>query len=88
MKSDAMGVNPLQIPEAMAADAAKGVQVEYDPESGEAIYNDPAQRKAHCEANGMADRNGGYSDPQVGGSAKYDFGYDSVDVNPGDEEYA
>ena len=64
MKSDAMGVNPVQIPEAMAADNRLGIRIHYDPNTGQATYADKIQRKKHCEAHGFFDRNGGYSDPQ------------------------
>ena len=72
MECDATGVNPDQIESAMAADAKKGVSIEYNRETGAAIYADSAQRKNHCESLGIADRNGGYSDPQVGGYKKYE----------------
>ena len=64
MKSDAMGINPVQIPEAMAADERLGIRIHYDPDTGQATYADKIQRKKHCEAHGFFDRNGGYSDPQ------------------------
>jgi len=72
MKSDATGVNPDQIPEAMAADASRGVRVEYDRDTGAAVYNDASERKRHCESLGIVDRNGGYGDPQTGGIKKYE----------------
>ena len=72
MHCDATGVNPDQISEAMAADAARGVSVPYDSHTGAAIYSGPDVRKRHCESQGFADRNGGYGDPQVGGVLKYE----------------
>ena len=67
MKSDAMGINPIQIPEQMAEDAKNGVRIEYDKHTGEAIYENPSQRKKHCESQGYYDRNGSFGDPQRGG---------------------
>ena len=72
MESDSMGVNPDQIASAMEADAKHGIHVEYNKETGAAKYENAAQRKQHCESLGMVDRNGGYSDPQVGGYKKYE----------------
>ena len=71
MKCDATGVNPDHIADAMAADALNGIHVEYDRSTGAAIYGDAAIRRKHCESLAIADRNGGYSDPQVGGVRKY-----------------
>ena len=72
MESDAMGVNPDQIAQATAADAKHGIHVEYNKATGAAKYENAAHRKQHCESLGMVDRNGGYSDPQVGGYKKYE----------------
>ena len=67
-----MGINPDQIAQATAADAKHGIHVEYNKETGAAKYDNAAHRKEHCESLGMVDRNGGYSDPQVGGRNKYE----------------
>lgn len=72
MESDAMGVNPDQIAEAVAADALNGISQEYNPKTGAAKYSDQRGYTRHCESQGMADRNGGYSAPQVGGYKKYE----------------
>ena len=72
MYSDAMGVNPDQIADAVAADAANGITQEYHPQTGAAKYDDQAGMTRHCESQGMAARNGGYSCPQVGGMKKYE----------------
>lgn len=72
MECDATGVNPDQITDAMAADAKHGIHVEYNKQTGAAKYDNAAQRKQHCESLRIADRNGGYSDPQVGGYKKYE----------------
>lgn len=63
MVSDAMGVHPGQIREAMATDQKLGVRAEYTRD-GSVIFESPAHRKRYCEAHGVFDRNGGYSDPQ------------------------
>jgi len=67
MKCCNMGVNPDQIEEAAAHDAAHGVPTEYAPD-GDPIYTDPSHRKAHCELHETIDMNGGYSDPMPGGT--------------------
>ena len=64
MKSDAAGINPDQIDEARAYDAKICVPTDYDPETGQVIYESAGHRKRHLEAHGMYDRNGSYSDPQ------------------------
>lgn len=61
--SDAMGVHPSQIQEAMAFDARHGVPTEYTPD-GRPILLDRWHRKRYAEAHGFYDRNGGYGDPQ------------------------
>ncbi len=64
MESDAAGVNPEQIQEAMAADRAAGVPTEYNPRTGAVIWRDANHRKEHCrKVLGLRDRNGGYGDP-------------------------
>lgn len=63
MASDAAGVNPDQAQEAMAHAASIGIPTQFDNE-GRAIFNNARHRKAYCEAIGLYDRNGGYSDPQ------------------------
>lgn len=64
MKSDALGVSPEQIPEAMAEAIRYGVPTEFDPRTGEAILTSPGHRRRYAEMYGIYDRNGGYSDPQ------------------------
>jgi len=61
--SDRAGVNPHQIPEAEATMKNLGVETKFDERTGCAIFRDAKHRKAHCEAIGIYDRNGGYSDP-------------------------
>lgn len=62
-RSDAAGVNPSQIPQQMEADRRLGVPIQYDHETGEAIFESPGQRREYCEAHGLFDLNGGYYDP-------------------------
>ena len=64
MWSDALGVNPDQIPEAMAADREAGFNTEYHPDTGAIRFPDKATRKRYCEAHGYHDMNAGYGDPQ------------------------
>lgn len=63
MKSDAAGIHPSQIPEAREHFAKMGIKVDYTRD-GRAIFESPGHRKQVCEAMGLYDRNGGYSDPQ------------------------
>jgi len=62
--SDRAGVNPHQVKEAEETMRDMGVRTEYDSRTGCAIFRDAKHRKEHCEAVGIYDRNGGYSDPQ------------------------
>lgn len=64
MKCDGCGINPDQYEEAMAADRAMGIPIDYDRETGQAIFTCRTQRKRYQEAHGIYDRNGGYSDSQ------------------------
>lgn len=65
MESEAMGlINTEDLPEAHAMDRHLGVgDVDYSKE-GNPIFTSASQRKRFCEAHGMFDKNGGYSDPQ------------------------
>ena len=63
MASDAAGVHPDQVKEAVAHSEAIGIPTQFDSE-GRAIFTGPRHRKAYCEAIGLYDRNGGYSEPQ------------------------
>lgn len=71
MASDAAGIHPDQIPEAMAYDAKHGVKTEYTP-TGEPVFTDAAHRRRYCGLHALCDRNGGYSDPTPGGYKKYE----------------
>lgn len=64
MKSDAMGINPDQYEEQMAADEQLGVKIGYDRKTGEAIFSSAGQYKRYCEAHGFFDRNSGYGGPK------------------------
>ena len=63
MRSDALGCNPEFIADQVAMDRALGLDVEYDPTTGEAILDTPAKRKEVALAAGLHDWNGSYSDP-------------------------
>lgn len=63
MKSDAAGVHPAQISEARRRSVKMGIPTDFTPD-GRAIFTDRAHRKKYCEAVGLFDRNGGYSDPK------------------------
>jgi hypothetical protein len=61
--SEAMAVDPEDIPTARKILAEHGISTEYD-RAGRPILTSMAHRKAHAEAMGFYDRNGGYGDPQ------------------------
>ena len=77
MKSYSAGINPKQISAAMEADRRMGVPIDYDPKTGDAIFTSPGQRQRYCEAHGIYDLNGGYSDPQQ----------NKERFNPSEEQY-
>jgi len=54
--SDAAGVNPSQVKEAMAADKKLGVPASYDSE-GRVKFESHSHEKKWCEAHGMYQRN-------------------------------
>ena len=61
--SDAAGVAPHQIPEAIEHARKKGVPTDFTPD-GRAILTSREHRKRYCESIGLYDRSGGYGDPQ------------------------
>lgn len=63
--NDAQGINPEQIPEALAADRALGLNTEYHPQTGQVRFPDRKTRKRFMESHGFYDLNcvGGI-DPQ------------------------
>lgn len=63
MVSAMAGINPSQIDEFRKFDKQKGVPTEYTPD-GDVVFRSRRHRKEYCEAHGLYDRNGGYSDPQ------------------------
>lgn len=64
-RSDAMGINPEDRIDQLNSDAARGLRgVDYDPNTGEAIFSSRGAYRKYCEANGFFDRNGGYSGAQ------------------------
>ena len=67
MESDSMGVGIHQVEAASKADAAAGLPTEYNKKTGAAIFRDKRHRREYCERHKVYDRNGGHSDPQLGG---------------------
>jgi len=63
MLSDAAGVAPHQAKEAEEHSRRIGIPTEFTRD-GRARFTDARHRKRYCEAVGLYDRNGGYSDPQ------------------------
>ena len=64
MTSSAAGVHPGQIKEHMEHLRSKGCGQVDHTKSGDVIFRDKNQRRQVCEALGLFDRNGGFSDPQ------------------------
>lgn len=62
--SEKMAVNPEDVARAQGILAQHGIQTEYD-RAGRPILRCQSHRKAHAEALGFYDRNGGYGDPQA-----------------------
>jgi len=60
--SDAAGVGPGQVDEAMAEAKKLGVPTEYDRKTGCAIFTDRKHRKKFCRAHGLHDNDGGFGD--------------------------
>lgn len=65
--SDAAGVAVHQIPEAVEHSRRIGIPTDFTPD-GRAIFTGRQHRKRYCEAIGLYDRSGGYSDPQRKGA--------------------
>jgi hypothetical protein len=59
--SDALGVHPRQVAEAIADSIKKGVPTEFAPD-GRAIIRSRAHQKAYLKAYGFYNRDGGYGD--------------------------
>lgn len=64
--SDAVGVHPDQIPEAMAEARKHGVPTDFTPD-GKVVFTSPGHRRDYCKLYGYFDLNGGYSDPSPRG---------------------
>lgn len=62
MLSDSAGVHPSQVGAAFKESVGIGVPTRFHPETGQAIFESRAHRKAFLKAKGMYDRNGGYGD--------------------------
>ena len=65
--SDAAGVAEHQIQEAAQHSRRIGIPTDFTPD-GRAIFTSRSHRKKYCEAIGLYDRSGGYSDPQRKGA--------------------
>lgn len=65
IRSDALGVLPKQVPEAMADAKRRGVKIGFEPD-GTAVFGTRKQQKEYCEAYGYFNRDGGYGDAQPG----------------------
>lgn len=63
MKSDAAGVAASQAQEAMEHADSIGIPTHFDSE-GTPSFTSREHRKKYCEAIGLYDKSGGYSDPQ------------------------
>ena len=61
-ESDAAGVGAGQVEEATKESVELGVPTNFT-EDGSAIITSRSHRKKYCEAIGLFDRDGGYSDP-------------------------
>lgn len=61
MESDAAGVHPAQVAEAMEHDRRNGVPTDYTKD-GNPIFTSREHRNRYCQANGLYDRNAGYGD--------------------------
>lgn len=62
MCSDAAGVAPEQVGEAMAHADSIGIPTRFLSD-GRAVFESRKHRKDYCRAIGLHDRNGGYGDP-------------------------
>lgn len=63
LTSDAMGVHPTQITEAVDQARKAGIPTDFTRD-GRPILTSPGHRKRYAEMRGFYDLNGGYSDPQ------------------------
>lgn len=64
MKSWAAGVNPDEIPRAVAAANEGGVPTDFCPKTGDVIFTSRKHRRDYLnKVRGMHDRNAGYGDP-------------------------
>lgn len=59
--SEAAGVQSWQVPEQMEHDRKHGVPTTYTPD-GRPVFENRDHRARYLKANGLYDRNGGYSD--------------------------
>lgn len=62
LESDAAGVHPSQVADAMEHAASKGVPTEFNRKTGNPIFRSRKHRNAFLKAHGMRDCNAGYGD--------------------------
>lgn len=60
IESQACGVNPSQVAEAIAADRANGVPTRYNPVSGNPIFESPGHRRRWMKSQRMHDNDSFY----------------------------
>ncbi len=62
LESDAAGVHPSQIPEAMEEAKRRGVRLEFS-KNGSAIFDNPQHQRQVCNALGLFQRNAFFGNP-------------------------
>ncbi len=62
MESDAAGVHPEQVGEAMAHAVSQGVPTEFNRETGNPIFRSRQHRNDFLKAHGLKDKDAGYGD--------------------------
>lgn len=72
LHSEALAVNPKQIPEAIEDARKKGVPTDFD-KLGRPIFTSRAHAKAYQKAYGYFNRDAGYGDAQPGQSRTFDL---------------
>lgn len=61
-ESDAAGVHPEQVPEAVAYCKQKGVPTEFNPKTGNPVMRNRSHRNRFLKVWGLRDRDAGYGD--------------------------
>lgn len=62
LESDAAGVHPDQVNEAMVHAVSQGVPTEFNPKTGNPIFRSRRHRNDFLKAHGLRDNNAGYGD--------------------------